>query len=143
AADVDNDGRMQIAVNTIGGKLVLLRPSGPVGHWLDVELARFAPGAVVTAQLPDGRTLTRAVVAGSSYLSSEDPRVHFGLGAATSVTTLTVRYPWGGESTLPDVHADRIVQLAAPPQQREVAQSPARVCTRAGRSVAHVWNEAA
>ena len=49
AADVDNDGRMEIAINTIGGKLVLLRPTGPSGHWLDVELSRFAPGAVVTA----------------------------------------------------------------------------------------------
>src|SRR5581483_7947171 len=35
AADEDNDGRMDVAVNTIGGKLVLLRPSGPSGHWLD------------------------------------------------------------------------------------------------------------
>ncbi len=41
---------------------------------------RFAPGAVVTATLADGRKLVREVQAGSSYLSSEDPRVHFGLG---------------------------------------------------------------
>ena len=43
AADVDNDGRMEIAINTIGGKLLLLQPTGPVGHWLDVRLSRFAP----------------------------------------------------------------------------------------------------
>ena len=57
AADVDNDGRMEIAINTIGGKLVLLHPTGPSGHWLDVQLSRFAPGAVVTAVLPDGQRL--------------------------------------------------------------------------------------
>ena len=41
---------------------------------------RFAPGAVVTAVLPDGRRLVQELHAGSSYLSSEDPRAHFGLG---------------------------------------------------------------
>ena len=49
AADVDNDGRMEVAINTIGGKLVLLRPTGARGHWLDVRLSRFVPGTVVTA----------------------------------------------------------------------------------------------
>src|SRR3954470_15211997 len=39
AADVDNDGRMQIAVNSIGGKLLLLKPTGKIGHWLDVQLS--------------------------------------------------------------------------------------------------------
>src|SRR5712691_5809831 len=92
-ADFNNDGRMDIAINTIGGKLELLRPTGAVGHWLAVRLARFSPGVVVTAVLPDGRRLVREVQAGSSYLSSEDPRVHFGLGATTSVSQLIVRYP--------------------------------------------------
>jgi hypothetical protein len=49
------------------------------------------------------------VHAGSSYLSSEDPRVLLGLGAATKVAELTVRYPGGAETRLTDVAADRIV----------------------------------
>jgi hypothetical protein len=80
-----------------------------LGRWLEVTLPRFAPGAVVTATLPDGRRLVREVHAGSSYLSSEDPRVHFGLGTATSVRELTVRYPGGRTTRLADVVADRIV----------------------------------
>ncbi|MBV8480473.1 MAG: VCBS repeat-containing protein, partial [Actinobacteria bacterium] len=48
AADVDNDGRMDVAINTIGGRLVLLRPRGPSGNWVDVSLSRFVPGATVT-----------------------------------------------------------------------------------------------
>ncbi len=88
AADADNDGRMEIAVNSIGGKLLLLKTTGPIGHWLDVRLSRFSPGATVTVTLPDGRTLSQEVRAGSSYLSSEDQRVHFGLGSATSVSRL-------------------------------------------------------
>ena len=82
-ADYDNDGDVDVAVNSIGGRLLLLRNDGAPGHWLEVRLRTFAPGAVVTAVLPDGRRIVREVLAGSSYLSSEDPRVHFGLGTAT------------------------------------------------------------
>jgi hypothetical protein len=109
AADFDNDGHMDVAINSVDGRLVLLRGSGGSGHWLEVRLPRFAPGAVVTALLPDGRRLTREVVAGSSYLSSEDPRVHFGLGGATTVVRLTVRDPGGRTARLAHVAADRIV----------------------------------
>jgi hypothetical protein len=109
AADFDNDGHVDLAVSSIGGKLMLLRSTGGSGHWLEVSLPRFAPGAVVTATLPDGRRLVREVHAGSSYLSSEDPRVHFGLGTATRVHELTVRYPGGRTTRLAGVAADRIV----------------------------------
>ena len=95
AADYDNDGRVDIAVSSIGGQLVLLHNTSPSGHWLEVKVAPFSPGAVVTVVGSDGRRQSRTVQAGSSYLSSEDPRVHFGLGTAT-VRTVTVRYPWSG-----------------------------------------------
>jgi hypothetical protein len=109
AADFDNDGHVDLAVNSVGGQLMLLRSTGATGHWLEVELPRFAPGALVTAVLPDGRRLVREVHVGSSYLSSEDPRVHFGLGKATRVTELKVRYPNGYATRLRGVAADRIV----------------------------------
>ena len=80
-ADYDNDGRLDVAINSVGGRLILLRSTAAGGNWLEVALAGFHPGARVTAVLPDGRRLVREVQAGSSYLSSEDPRVHFGLGA--------------------------------------------------------------
>ncbi len=111
AADYDNDGDVDIAINSIGGPLVLLENTGAAGHWLEVKLGTFAPGATVTAVLPDGRRLVRAVQAGSSYLSSEDPRVHLGLGDVTEVSKLIVRYPDGRETRLTDVTADRIVTV--------------------------------
>jgi hypothetical protein len=150
AADAGNDGRMDIAINTIGGKLVLLSPQGSSGHWLDVKLTRFSPGAVVNAELPDGRILTREVRAGSSYLSSEDPRVHFGLGTATRVRSLTVEYAWGGESHLSGLRADRIVEIAPPPPapvRTPTSTAPLVVgCSRSGvhgQSVARIWDETA
>ncbi|MGH2999134.1 MAG: FG-GAP-like repeat-containing protein, partial [Gaiellaceae bacterium] len=144
AADVDNNGRMDIAINSIGGKLVLLRPTGPSGHWLEVALSRFVPGAVVTVG-----TQSRTVAAGSSYLSSEDPRVHFGLGDATTVAELTVHYPWGGVTRMHDVRADRIVTVAvpAPPQLRTSAAAsyalPGCTATAHAQSIATLWDATA
>ncbi len=111
AADYDNDGRVDIAINSIGGKLILLHNTGASGHWLEVSLKPLAPGALVTAVLPDGTRLVHEVQAGSSYLSSEDPRAHFGLGKATTVKELTVRWPGGHVTQQQNVPADRIVTL--------------------------------
>src|SRR6185437_6569931 len=148
-ADAWNDGRQEIAINTIGGKLVLLQPSKPSGHWIDVALSRFSPGAVVTVVLPDGTRLSSDVRAGSSYLSSEDPRVHFGLGSATRVAQLLVRSTSGQYTRLANVPVDRVVTVLAPqatlPAARTASVAAVAGCSSAagGRSVARVWNDAA
>jgi hypothetical protein len=94
AADYDNDGRVDVAVNTIGGKLLLLHNTSQAGNWLTVDVRPFSPGAVVTAVDSDGVRQVRDVQAGSSYLSSEDPRVHFGFGTGRPAQ-LIVRWPDG------------------------------------------------
>ena len=114
AADYDNDGDLDVAINSIGGPLVLLESSGAAGNWLEVGLDRFAPGTLVTAILPDGRELVRETLAGSSYLSSEDPRSHFGLGTAGSVNELVVRWPDGLETVIQDVAANQILTVEPP-----------------------------
>jgi Na+-translocating ferredoxin:NAD+ oxidoreductase RnfD subunit len=111
AADFDNDGDVDVAVSSIAGRLALLRNTGAKGHWLEVRLGEFSPGARVIAVLPDGRRLVREVQAGSSYLSSEDPRVHFGLAGAAKVASLEVRRPGGATTRLTDVAADQIVTI--------------------------------
>jgi hypothetical protein len=113
-ADYDNDGDLDVAVATIGGTLALLENKGTGGNWLEVALEGFHPGAAVTAVLPDGRTLVRDALAGSSYISSEDPRLHFGLGNATTVRRLVVRWPGGEETTLEDVGANQLVVVEPP-----------------------------
>jgi hypothetical protein len=111
AADYDNDGDLDLAVSSVGGDLALLRSSGAGGHWLGVSVEPFAPGAVVTAELADGTRLVRELHAGSSYLSSEDPRAHFGLGAAAEVAGLSVEWPDGTVTSVEDVAADRYVTV--------------------------------
>ena len=110
-ADFVNDGDLDVAVNSIGGRIVLLRNDAPKRHWLEVRLRSFAPGAVVTARLGDGRKLVREVKAGSSYLSSEDPRVHFGLGSVKLVRELRVRFPDGRKVVRKNLAVDRIFDV--------------------------------
>ena len=74
-----------------------------------MSLRRFVPGAVVTVTLPDGRRLVEEARAGSSYLSSEDPRLHFGLGRETRASRVVVRFPDGRVARLDDVAGDRLV----------------------------------
>jgi ASPIC and UnbV len=113
-ADYDNDGDLDVGVAQIGGPLVLLRNDVAGKHWLEVELAGFHPGAVVTAVLPGGAKLRREARAGSSYLSSEDPRLHFGLGDVGKLTELVVRWPGGKETHIKSVEADRLLHIEAP-----------------------------
>jgi hypothetical protein len=113
-ADYDNDGDLDVAISSIGGSLALLRNDGASGTWLEAVFDGFQPGAVVTATLPDGRELVCEARAGGSYLSSEDPRCHFGLGGAGTVSELVVRWPGGQETTIEDVAANQILLVEAP-----------------------------
>jgi Na+-translocating ferredoxin:NAD+ oxidoreductase RnfD subunit len=114
AADYDNDGDLDVAINSIGGPLILLENGATGGNWLAVQMPGFSPGARVTAVLPDGRELVREVHAGGSYLSSEDPRLLFGLGDAASVRTLVVEYPDGTQTRLEDVPANQLIEPSRP-----------------------------
>jgi hypothetical protein len=110
-ADFDNDGDVDVAVNPIRGKLMLLRNDGATGRWLTVRLVGLGPGTRVTAVLSDGRRLVREAQAGASYLSSHDPRLHFGLGDARRVRELVVRAPDGTETRLDNIATDRVVTV--------------------------------
>jgi ASPIC/UnbV protein/VCBS repeat protein len=114
AADYDNDGDVDFAVLALGRPLALLENTGASGNWLEVALDGSPPGAEVTAELADGRELRRELHAGSSYLSSEDPRLHFGLGDTTGVRELRVRWPDGEETRLRDVEPNQILEVDAP-----------------------------
>jgi hypothetical protein len=121
AADFDNDGDVDVAVSSQGGALQLLRNDdapggGRRGRWLGVELVgrksnRQGVGARLTAEMPSGRKLVRTVQAGSSYLSTSDPRVLFGLGEETSVRKLTIQWPSGTVQAVGNLPAGRYVKI--------------------------------
>ena len=115
-ADYDNDGDPDLAVSNSAGPLQLLRNDGEHGHWLGVELVgrksnRQGIGARLVAETPGGKKITRFVQAGSSYLSSSDPRVLFGLGAETSVRKLTIYWPSGKVQVAENLAAGKYVKI--------------------------------
>ena len=112
-ADYDNDGDLDVAVLPLGKPLVLLQNRGAVG-WREVALDGAPPGAEVTVTLSDGKKLRRELHAGSSYHSSEDPRLHFGLGDAGSVPEVRVRWPGGEETVVENVEANQVLEVDAP-----------------------------
>jgi hypothetical protein len=114
--DYDNDGALDLLVTTVAGRARLYRNIAPDrGHWLIVRAVdparrRDAYGAVVMVEAA-GRRWVRQVNAGNSYLSSSDPRAHFGLGAAASVDRITVTWPDGTIEEFPGQTGDRAITL--------------------------------
>lgn len=110
-ADFDNDGDLDIALSQIGGPAVLLRNDGDPGHWLQIAPDPPTPGTVATIQLPDGRVLRRELFAGSSYLATEESRLHFGLGGYDTIPHLTILWPDGTQRVYADVAANQLLQF--------------------------------
>jgi hypothetical protein len=113
--DFDNDGDMDILIMNVNEPPSLLRNDvRGGGHWLKVQLIgtksnRSAIGATVIATY-GGRRQAQAVTAQSSYLSVNDRRLHFGLGAAHSAD-LEIRWPSGLRESVKGVPADRLTTI--------------------------------
>ena len=122
-ADYDNDGDPDVAVSSSGGPLRLLRNDGAHGNWLGIQLVgrksnREGIGARLVAETASGRKLTRIVEAGSSYLSSSDPRILFGLGEEKSVRRLTITWPSGAVQVVPNPPVGRYTTVEEPASPR-------------------------
>jgi hypothetical protein len=114
--DYDDDGDVDVLIGNIDEPPTLLRNDGvPVGAWVSVRLLGAAPnrnavGAVVTV-LAGGRRQARVALSGSSFLSTSDPRLHFGLGSARRIDELQVRWHGGAVETLRDLPVGRVLTV--------------------------------
>jgi hypothetical protein len=126
--DLDNDGDVDAVLCQSNRPAVVLRNEGAAGDaWLLVRLEgsggnTHAVGAQVRAVV-GARTLVREVIAGASYLSGNDLRLHFGLGDAGTVERLEVRWPDGTAETLTDVAARQILVVRQARRGRSVVPS--------------------
>jgi hypothetical protein len=115
--DIFNDGKIDVIVNNMDGVPVLLRNVNPDHHhWVELKLIggprspRDAVGA--TVYLKAGGIRQRGdVLSGGSYLSSNDLRVHFGLGDADKVDAVEIHWPSGNKETVALPAVDRIYSV--------------------------------
>jgi hypothetical protein len=112
AGDFRNNGQLDLVLRQSGGgSVVLYENHFPRRHYLEVSLRgrasnRLGIGARLTA-VAGGQRLVRELYPLNSFRSQMPSVVHFGLGEATRIERLTIRWPSGREQTLTDLAADR------------------------------------
>lgn len=127
--DLDNDGRLDAVVTANDGPVrVLHNETANANHWILLKLTghksnRDAIGASVKLTTAGGAQYATVTTA-SSYLSSGDKRLHFGLGQASVVQSIEIRWPSGIVESLKDVAADRIVAIDEPTTAPERTAKP-------------------
>jgi len=117
--DLDGDGLLDAVINNIDSAPTVLRNvTRPAGHWVELRLVgdpskkspRSAIGA--TAYVTTGKLRQRAdVISGASYASQNDLKLHFGLGSATRIDRLEVKWPDGALETVSIGGCDRAVTI--------------------------------
>jgi enediyne biosynthesis protein E4 len=114
-ADFDNDGDLDVVVSVMNDKPILLENvGGNRANWLRLCLVggkcnRMAVGARVKI-IAGGVTQYASVRAGESYLSSNDTRLHFGIGDS-SAADVEIKWPGGGSERIAQVKANQSIEI--------------------------------
>ena len=125
--DLDNDGRVDVVVSVLNGKVKLFHnTTANQNHWILLQLRgtksnRMGIGARIRVTTPDGLNQYNQVSTSVGYASSSDVRVHFGLGSSKTAKEIQILWPSGNQQTLHNVAGDRIVPIEEPQQ----SESPA------------------
>jgi hypothetical protein len=99
--DIDNDGDIDLVISNNSGPVRLLQNTvGQNGHWIGLkligdEVGQDMLGAVVEIEAGSPKIVKRRVRTGGSYLSSHDPRIHFGISEVERIHEVTVEWPRG------------------------------------------------
>ena len=115
--DLFNDGKIDVIINQIDGPPVLLKNvNADQHHWVELRLVggakspRDAVGATVYLKA-NGIRQRQDVISGDSYVSTNDPRLHFGLGDAKEAGSAEIRWPSGAKETIALAEVDRIYTI--------------------------------
>jgi enediyne biosynthesis protein E4 len=116
--DLFNDGKIDVVISNMDQAPVLLRNVNPDHHhWVELKLIggpkspRDAVGTTVYLTTPDGVRQREDVLSGGSYLSSNDMRVHFGLGDSNTVERVEIHWPSGAVEKLKLAGLDHIFTI--------------------------------
>jgi hypothetical protein len=116
AADIDNDGDLDLLIGNVGQTADLLRNDGGNNsnslsiRTIGSKSNRDGIGARLKLTV-GGKVLIQEVRAGSSYLSQSDLRVHFGMDKAPRADRLEIRWPSGAVDVLQDIEANQILTV--------------------------------
>ena len=113
--DYDNDGDTDVLISALGDRPTLLRNDTAGGHWITMRLEgvasnRSAIGAKVTIEAAGRRQMTE-IRSGGRYVSHNDTRAHFGVGTASVVDRVSIRWPNGNVQTFTSMSSDRFYVL--------------------------------
>ena len=128
--DIANNGNIDAVILNVGEPpTLLLNTNSSPNHRVLFKLEgtksnRAAVGARVTIHAA-GMTQFNEVCAGGSYLSHNDLRLHFGVGNASRIDSVEVRWPTGKTETIKDVAADKIYTIIEGQGIKETASLPA------------------
>jgi hypothetical protein len=114
--DLDGDGRLDVVINDLDGSPQVLRNEmADAGNWLLVKLegkGKNTSGIGAVVRVKAGKlSLMRVVQSGTSYLSQEDMRRHFGLGRETQADSVEVLWPDGATTKVENVKANRVIEV--------------------------------
>jgi enediyne biosynthesis protein E4 len=121
--DLNNDGKIDVVVSAIGSAAVLLfNTSTNNNHWLLIKTVGVKSnhdgiGTRIKLIGASGLVQYNHVTTAGSYASSNDPRVHFGLGADTMIKEIELKWPSGTVQVLHNVNADQILTVTEGPAQ--------------------------
>jgi hypothetical protein len=139
--DYDNDGREDVFITQNGGPRLLYRNESPAtARWLALRLVgtqsnRSAYGTEVTITA-GGRTQTALYNPTNAYLGQREPRLHFGLGSATTVDRIRVKWPNGAVQELTGVAANQLLTVTESATAGGGASAPVITVSPASTSVA-------
>jgi hypothetical protein len=120
AGDLDNDGDQDLAVSLVEEPMAILSNESGTNNSLVIQLigrksSRDAIGALIRVQVAsDQPQMIRLLKSGGSYASSSDPRLFFGLGKATSVARVEIRWPGGRIQELQNIGIEETLVLLEP-----------------------------
>jgi enediyne biosynthesis protein E4 len=118
-ADFDNDGNLDVVISSVNQKPVLLKNQGVrAGNWILIRAKgkksnAYGLGATVTLETSLGKQV-KEITNVASYLSSNDIRLHFGLGAAKVIQRIEIAWPSGTKQVLTNVAINQILLIEEP-----------------------------
>jgi hypothetical protein len=135
ADDLDGDGRMDLLVTTLEAWPALKQTLrvykntlGDAGNWIGFRFretgAGKSPVGVTVSLQYDGHRVIRRIVTGDSFRSQQAGTAHFGLGAATRVESVEIRWPNGQVATVREPAVNRYHSIQAPAESAARATGP-------------------